>query len=51
MRIRKQNTLWHIQSLNNNTELEVSAFEQEYFQKDTAAGDFMAVHSVSSKLS
>lgn len=51
MRIRKQNTLWHIQSLNNNTELEVSAFEQEYFQKDPAAGDFMAVHSVSNKLS
>lgn len=49
-RIRKQNTLWHIQSP-NNAELEVSAFEQKYFQEDPTAGDFMAVHNVSSKLS
>lgn len=50
MGIRKQNTSWHIQSPNNNAELEVSAFEQKYFQEDPTA-DFMVVHNISRKLS
>lgn len=50
VRIRKQNTLWHIGSPNNNAELEVSAFEQKYFQENPTA-DFMVVHNISRKLS